>query len=159
MRRGRFAITFDRAFDEVIRACGETRIKTGEGTWICKEMIEAYSRLHEMGIAHSSEAWLDGRLVGGLYGVAAGRVFFGESMFSTERDASKAAFVTLARQLETWGFDLIDCQVTTRHLMSLGAQEVPRKDFLAILAKLIDAPTKAQPGASGLIAGRMSWDI
>ncbi|MGQ9744625.1 MAG: leucyl/phenylalanyl-tRNA--protein transferase [Dissulfurimicrobium sp.] len=149
MRLGRFEITFDHAFDEVIRACRETRIKAGEGTWICEEMIEAYSRLYEMGIAHSSEAWLEGRLVGGLYGVAIGRVFFGESMFSMVKDASKVAFVTLVRQLEVWGFELIDCQVTTRHLISLGAQEIPRKDFLTSLAKLVDAPAKAQSWASG----------
>ncbi|MGC9021922.1 MAG: leucyl/phenylalanyl-tRNA--protein transferase, partial [Dissulfurimicrobium sp.] len=143
IRQAKFKITFDAAFSDVIRACRETRIEAGEGTWISDEMVAAYTRLHNMGIAHSSEAWASGRLVGGLYGVAIGRVFFGESMFSTERDASKVALVTLVRQLDAWSFELIDCQMTTRHLLSLGAEEIPRKTFLSILARLVDAPNTA----------------
>lgn len=143
IRQAKFKITFDVAFNQVIRACRETRVKAGEGTWISDEMIAAYTRLHHMGIAHSSEAWIDGRLVGGLYGLVIGRVFFGESMFSTIKDASKVAFVTFVRQLDAWGFELIDCQVTTRHLMSLGAKEESRKDFLSTLARLVDAPNTA----------------
>jgi leucyl/phenylalanyl-tRNA--protein transferase len=101
-------------------------------------MIFAYTALHEMGFAHSVETWMDGKLVGGLYGVALGRVFFGESMFSRVSDASKIAFVHLVRQLERWGFEMIDCQMKTAHLASLGAREIPRKEFSQKLKELVN---------------------
>ena len=146
IRQGRFKITLDKAFNEVIRLCAEVRIHAGDETWISNEMITAYSELHRQAIAHSAEAWLDERLAGGLYGVAIGRVFFGESMFSRVDNASKTAFVKLVGQLDAWDFQMIDCQVTTRHLISLGAQDIPRKAFIARLAELIDVPSSAPPG-------------
>jgi len=146
IRQERFQVTLDRAFKEVIRACSETRMKRGEGTWITPEMIKAYTELHYLGKAHSVETWQGDRLVGGLYGIAMGRVFFGESMFTKVSDASKAAFVTLVRQLSEWGFAMIDCQVTTWHLLSLGAKEIPRSFFLKRLKKLIDLPSEAPSG-------------
>jgi len=124
----------DSAFGQVIDACAAPR--HGEpGTWITAEMNAAYRRLHALGHAHCVEVWAEGRLVGGLYGVALGRVFFGESMFSRATDASKVAFVHLVRQLQDWGFALIDCQVDSPHLRSLGAETLPRFDFTAYLAR------------------------
>jgi leucyl/phenylalanyl-tRNA--protein transferase len=146
IRQGRLQVTLDRAFKEVIRACSETRIKKGEGTWLTPEMIEAYTKLHYLGKTHSVETWQGDRLVGGLYGIAIGRVFFGESMFTKVSDASKVAFVTLVDQLSEWGFTMIDCQVTTWHLLNLGAKEIPRSFFLERLKKLIDLPSKAPNG-------------
>jgi leucyl/phenylalanyl-tRNA--protein transferase len=146
IRQGRLQVTLDRAFKEVIRACSETRIKKGEGTWLTPEMIEAYTKLHYLGKTHSVETWQGDRLVGGLYGIAIGRVFFGESMFTKVSDASKVAFVTLVRQLSEWGFAMIDCQVTTWHLLTLGAKEIPRSFFLERLKKLIDFPSEAPNG-------------
>jgi leucyl/phenylalanyl-tRNA--protein transferase len=146
IRQGRLQVTLDRAFKDVIRACSETRIKRGEGTWLTPEMIEAYTELHYLGKTHSVETWQGDRLVGGLYGIAIGRVFFGESMFAKISDASKVAFVTLVRQLSEWDFAMIDCQVTTWHLLSLGAKEIPRSFFLKRLKKLIDLPSKAPTG-------------
>lgn len=130
LRRQTFSVTFDRAFHRVVTACAELRRKGGEGTWIGPEMLEAYCRLHELGYAHSVECWRDGVLAGGLYGVCLGRCFFGESMFHRAADASKVAFATLARQLFERGFELIDCQLPTPHLLSLGAAEVGREVFL-----------------------------
>jgi leucyl/phenylalanyl-tRNA--protein transferase len=124
-----FSVTVDAAFDKVIRACAKTR----EETWISAEMIEAYEKLHEMGFAHSVETYLEGRLVGGLYGVSLGRAFCGESMFSLVSDASKVALVALVDYLSRRGFRFIDCQVPTDHLKSLGAKEIPRKEFLDLL--------------------------
>ena len=146
IRQGRLQVTLDRAFKDVIRACSETRIKRGEGTWLTPEMIEAYTELHYLGKTHSVETWQGDRLVGGLYGITIGRVFFGESMFAKISDASKVAFVTLVRQLSEWDFAMIDCQVTTWHLLSLGAKEIPRSFFLERLKKLIDLPSKAPIG-------------
>jgi leucyl/phenylalanyl-tRNA--protein transferase len=146
IRQGRFQVTLDRAFKEVIGACSETRIKRGEGTWLTPEMIEAYTKLHYLGKTHSVETWQRDRLVGGLYGIAIGKVFFGESMFTKVSDASKVAFVTLVRQLSEWGFAMIDCQVTTWHLLTLGAKEIPRSFFLERLKKLIDFPSEAPNG-------------
>ncbi|MEA1991413.1 MAG: leucyl/phenylalanyl-tRNA--protein transferase [Thermodesulfobacteriota bacterium] len=146
IRQERFQVTLDRAFKEVIRTCSETRMKRGEGTWLTPEMIDAYTELHYLGKTHSVETWQGDRLVGGLYGIAMGRVFFGESMFTKVSDASKAAFVTLVRQLSEWGFAMIDCQVTTWHLLSLGAKEIPRSFFLERLKKLTDLPSKAPSG-------------
>ncbi len=131
LRRHQFAVTFDRAFADVISACATTR---DEGTWITADMRLAYLRLHALGFAHSVEAWdSDGNLAGGLYGVALGRCFFGESMFSRQTDASKVAFAHCVRQLEAWGYAMIDCQVENAHLRSLGARLISRSEFLSIL--------------------------
>lgn len=132
LRRERFQVTFDLAFDQVIQACAQPR-KDGEGTWLMPEMIVAYRQLHKLGIAHSVEAWQDGELVGGLYGNALGSVFFGESMFSRVANASKVAFVCLVRSLSRAGYSLVDCQVFTPHLQSLGAGLIPRSQFLSLL--------------------------
>ena len=137
LRRGRFRVTMDRAFREVITACASPR-PGSSGTWITQDMADAYSGLHETGYAHSVECWLDGRLVGGLYGVSTGRVFFGESMFSRVSDASKVAFVWLVRQLNAWDFGLVDCQIYSEHLASLGAEEIPRADFVKHLDVLCE---------------------
>jgi leucyl/phenylalanyl-tRNA--protein transferase len=146
IRQGHLQVTLDRAFKEVIRSCSETRIKRGKGTWLTPEMIEAYTELHYLGKTHSVETWQGDQLVGGLYGIAIGRVFFGESMFTRVSNASKVAFVTLVRQLSEWDFAMIDCQVTTWHLLTLGAKEIPRSFFLERLKKLIDLPSKAPNG-------------
>jgi leucyl/phenylalanyl-tRNA---protein transferase len=140
----RFTVTLDRAFADVMAGCAEPRAYA-DGTWITGEMVQAYRALAERGVAHSVEAWADGQLVGGLYGVAIGRMFYGESMFSRESDASKVALVTLTRQLERWGFDMIDCQMSTDHLASLGAREVPRTEFLRRLRELTRQPAVASP--------------
>jgi leucyl/phenylalanyl-tRNA--protein transferase len=129
IRQGVYSVTLDRAFSAVIHACAEPRDADG-GTWITEDMIAAYTRLHELGHAHSVEAWYGGELAGGVYGVALGRVFFGESMFFRRRDASKVAFVHLVRQLHRWGFTLIDCQMKTDHLKRFGAAEIARADFV-----------------------------
>jgi leucyl/phenylalanyl-tRNA--protein transferase len=132
LRKHLFSVTLDAAFEAVIDNCAAPRENT-VGTWITPEMTTAYLELHRRGYAHSVECWQDTRLVGGLYGVSVGRVFFGESMFAHASDASKVALATLARQLTHWGFPLIDCQVHTRHLQSLGAIPLPRKKFIGIL--------------------------
>ncbi len=137
--RGTFETRFDTAFTEVMRACAEPRDGQA-GTWIVPEMVAAYTRLHELGFAHSVESWRDGRLAGGLYGILLGRVFFGESMFSRETDASKVALVKLVARLEALGVGLIDCQQATRHLASLGAREIPRREFAQRLAESIQYP-------------------
>ena len=139
VRAAAFDIRLDTAFREVMLACAEPRDEDG-GTWITPEMVEAYAELARLGFAHSSEAWVDGDLVGGLYGVAIGRMFFGESMFTRRNDASKVALVHLVRQLERWGFELIDCQMSTAHLASLGARDIPRAEFLSRLGRLVDRP-------------------
>lgn len=145
LRRKKFEVTLDTAFREVMEQCAAPRNdRTGPGTWITPEMIEAYCVLHERGLAHSVESWRDGKLVGGLYGVALGSAFFGESMFSRETDASKAAFVQLVRQLAAWGFDFIDCQLPSAHLSSLGAEAIRRREFLEQLE-----PALARPGRPG----------
>jgi leucyl/phenylalanyl-tRNA--protein transferase len=132
IRSGVLTMTFDRAFEAVIDGCAAPR-PNQDGTWITGQMKRAYSRLSRLGFAHSVETWEGSQLVGGLYGVALGRVFYGESMFSRRSDASKVALVCLARQLERWEFPLIDCQMSTEHLASLGAREIPRRQFLRIL--------------------------
>lgn len=132
LRRGRFTATLDRDFNAVINACAEPRDEEG-GTWLLPDMIAAYQRLHRYGLAHSVEIWHDGALAGGLYGVAIGRVFFGESMFSRVSDASKVALVHLCRTLGERGFRLIDCQVLTDHLIRMGAEQIPRADFIRML--------------------------
>jgi leucyl/phenylalanyl-tRNA--protein transferase len=145
MRRGTFGVRADTAFREVIRGCS-TRPRPGQdGTWITEEMIAGYTALHEEGLAHSIEAWRDGRLVGGLYGIALGGVFFGESMFALEPNASKVAFATLLANLIRWGFALVDCQAYTDHLATFGAIEVRRSRFLAVLKRALSAPTRPGP--------------
>ena len=135
LRNGPFRVSADQAFAQVLAGCAGPRADAS-GTWITERMQRAYTRLHELGIAHSIEVWEEQRLVGGLYGVAVGRLFCGESMFSHQRDASKIAFATLATQLRRWDFALIDCQLPTEHLQSLGASEQPRHEFLNLLQQL-----------------------
>ena len=142
IRSGQFSVTLDRAFDAVVEGCAAPRVHQ-DGTWITGEMMHAYSRLAQLGYAHSVETWSGRELLGGLYGVALGRVFYGESMFSRRSDASKVALAYLARQLERWKFVLIDCQMATGDLASLGAREIPRDDFL----RGVRAGT-VQPGVS-----------
>lgn len=144
LRKDHFTVTADTAFADVIHACSKPRTSDADGTWITDEMIQAYCRLHELGHAHSAECWRDGELVGGLYGVAMGGVFFGESMFSRVTDASKVAFVQLVQQLRQWGFSLIDCQVESTHLQSLGAENISRQHFSAYLDEFANLP--GQPG-------------
>jgi len=139
IRNSLIRVTFDQAFNQVITACSLPRqigINPENSTWIHPDMIVAYNKLHQQGHAHSVECWLDGQLVGGLYGVAIGQVFFGESMFSTVTDSSKLALVALCQQLQRWGFPLIDCQIYSGHLASLGAEEMSRTDFIVQLDQL-----------------------
>lgn len=143
LRRGAYQIRSDNAFVQVMRACAEPR-KGQTGTWIHPEMIAAYMTLHEMGLAHSVEMWKDGELVGGLYGIALGKMFFGESMFSRITDASKIAFVHLVKQLECWGFGMIDCQMKTSHLASFGAREIRRKEFSQKLNAWVAYPEQTE---------------
>lgn len=138
IKRNIFQITFDQAFDAVIEACAGVKRSYGEGTWITDEMKAAYCELHRQGHAHSVEAWQDGQLVGGLYGVSIGRAFFGESMFSRVSNASKVAFAAFVENLQHLNFKLIDCQVKTDHLIRFGAREVPRKLFLGQLLAAVE---------------------
>lgn len=142
LKKRKFKVTFDEAFATVIQACATVLRKGQYGTWITREMQEAYIHLHQLGYAHSVESWLDGELAGGLYGVSLGRCFFGESMFFRVPDASKVALATLVQQLKEWGFHMIDAQLTTQHLMSLGAKEIPRSLFLQRLEKGLGFPTR-----------------
>ena len=132
LKRRNYEIRVDSAFKDVIHFCAGPR-KKQEGTWIHSDMITAYITLHEMGLAHSVETWIDGKLVGGLYGISQGTIFFGESMFSHIDNASKIAFFYLVKQLQHWGYNMIDCQIKTSHLASFGAREIPRKEFSRIL--------------------------
>lgn len=132
LRKGEFEVTLDNAFSAVIDGCATPR-DDGLGTWITREMKRAYETLHDEGYAHSVECWYQGELVGGLYGVALGGVFYGESMFSRMSDASKVAFVHLVQQLKYWNFAVIDCQVGSAHLFSLGAREIGRESFMVLL--------------------------
>ncbi|MBX9963077.1 MAG: leucyl/phenylalanyl-tRNA--protein transferase [Burkholderiales bacterium] len=136
LRNKAYEVRFDTAFRRVMQACAEPRDGQA-GTWITAEMIEAYCRLHDAGWAHSVETWIDGELAGGLYGVAIGRMFYGESMFTRVRDASKIALVHLVQLLERMQFQLIDCQMATAHLASLGAREMPRAGFSRQVAELV----------------------
>lgn len=141
IRHANFDVRFDTAFGGVMQACAEARrSRQGHyaGTWISPEMVAAYTQLHCEGYAHSVEVWANEVLVGGLYGVSIGRMFFGESMFSREPDASKIALVYLCRQLQRWGFGMVDCQMETPHLTSMGARLIPRSEFCTKLAGLID---------------------
>jgi len=141
IKKGVFQITMDSAFDRVIQACAHVHDNDDGGTWILDDMVKAYRRLHLSGFAHSVEAWHDGELVGGLYGVSLGRSFFGESMFSVMSNASSAALAALASHLNEKSFDMIDCQVTTTHLKNFGAREIPRERFLAQLKESLSVPT------------------
>jgi leucyl/phenylalanyl-tRNA--protein transferase len=145
MGRDRFTFTLDRAFPEVIDACARVHAERDGSTWITPEMRAAYIALHRMGFAHSVETWVEGELAGGLYGVALGGAFSGESMFSTVSDSSKAALVVLAGEMEARDMGLIDCQVKTPHLVSLGAREVPRHEFLDRLAHELQKPLPPGP--------------
>jgi leucyl/phenylalanyl-tRNA--protein transferase len=139
LRNKSHELRFDTAFDAVMRGCAAPRPGQG-GTWIGPEMRAAYRKLHDLGYAHSAETWIDGELAGGLYGVAIGSAFFGESMFSLARDASKIALVGLVRRLAAEGFGLIDCQMHTTHLESLGAREIARAEFARRVKDLVDYP-------------------
>ena len=136
-----FRLTVDESFESVINACAHSRTKADEGTWIVGEMIAAYCMLHESGLAHSVEVWQNGSLVGGLYGVSLGKCFFGESMFTLISNASKVALVALAQHLQVLEFHFIDCQISTPHLLSFGAQEIPRTQFLKELEQALKSPT------------------
>jgi len=142
MRKRRLEVRLDTAFANVIAACAGTERPGQGGTWITDEMRAAYIKLHELGYAHSAEAWQDGQLVGGLYGVSLGSIFYGESMFAAAPDASKVAFVTLLEQLERWKFTLVDCQQKTDHLMRFGAEMWKRKRFSAAIAEGVAQPTR-----------------
>lgn len=148
MRRGGiggFVVRADTAFEAVIRACARKRRPGQRGTWITRGMIKGYTALHERGFAHSIEAWQEGRLVGGLYGISLGAVFYGESMFADVPDASKVAFATLLANLVRWDFQLVDCQSYTEHLATFGAEEWPRERFLAALERALEVPTRMGP--------------
>jgi leucyl/phenylalanyl-tRNA--protein transferase len=145
LRKGAYRVTLDTAFREVITACASARRPGQRGTWITPDMREAYVALHRRGYAHSVEAWREGRLAGGLYGVSLGAAFFGESMFARAPDASKVAFAVAVGQLLRWGITLIDCQVHTDHLARFGAVEWPRRDYLAELRRALDRPTRTGP--------------
>lgn len=139
LRKKTFEVRSDTAFEQTLRACAAPR-PGANGTWIVEAMIAAYCELHRLGYAHSIETWQNGELVGGLYGVAIGRIFYGESMFSRRSDASKVALAHLARQLDKWKFGLIDCQLHTPHLASLGAREIARADFIVNVRELVNCP-------------------
>jgi leucyl/phenylalanyl-tRNA--protein transferase len=141
IKKGAFTLTIDRAFDRVINECARVPREKQRGTWIVAEMVEAYCRLHASGFAHSVEAWADNRLAGGLYGVSLGRCFFGESMFTLVSNASKVAFVTLVQYLQSLNFTLIDCQISTDHLIRFGAREISRTRYLRELEEGLKAPT------------------
>ena len=139
LKQRRFTVTADKAFAAVLDECAAPRPDDG-GTWLSTPMKAAYQALHAAGLAHSIEVWMDGALAGGIYGVGIGRMFFGESMFSRRTDASKIALFALSSQLERWGFPWIDCQLETDHLLSLGAADVPRRQFVAEVARLVREP-------------------
>lgn len=144
MRRQPYEVRVDSAFRAVMTACAQPRAGQA-GTWINADIIDAYTQLHALGVAHSVEAWQDGVLVGGLYGIALGRAFYGESMFARAPDASKIAFVHLVRQLQRWQFGMIDCQMNTAHLARFGAREIPRADFIARLESLVNLAAVPTP--------------
>jgi leucyl/phenylalanyl-tRNA--protein transferase len=142
IKKNVFSVTMDLAFNEVINQCAQVRLLQNQGTWIMEDIIQAYCRLHESGFAHSVEAWFQGELAGGLYGISLGRCFFGESMFTRISNASNVALVNLVEYLNELSFDMIDCQVTTEHLIRFGAREISRTLFLKQLERSLSAPTK-----------------
>ncbi len=157
LQKEKFEVTYDRCFETVISACAEPRRKEA-GTWITDAIMSAYTRLHQLGYAHSIECWQENELVGGLYGVSIGRVFFGESMFSRVSDASKVAFVHLLHQLADWRYELVDCQVYTSHLASLGAYNITRQQFLDQLNILCNLePTGDAWQTGGIISKASEW--
>ena len=168
LRKNIYQVTTDQDFEGVLKGCAESR-QGQSGTWITPEMHEAYHQLYHLGIAHSVEAWYEGRLVGGLYGIALGKVFFGESMFCRRTDASKVAFVTLVQNIHRLGYQMIDCQVFTHHLSSLGAIEIPRSEFKKQLEKKTTLPiqpndsqkslTHSNPDIESLIQSTQWFDI
>ena len=149
LKSGKFSFSFDRAFAQVIQGCARPRTKS-DGTWLVAEMIDVFISLHRLGLAHSVETWHDGKLVGGLYGLALGRVFFGESMFFQHPDASKAALAHLLPRLRAASFTLVDCQQTTANLLRFGARDVRRTEFLARLEKALDGPLPRGSWRSGI---------
>ncbi len=138
LNKNPFTVHVDCAFDRVMAQCAEINRTGQDGTWITRAMMAAYSELHRLGHAHSVEAWCDGKLVGGLYGLALGKAFFGESMFSSTPGASKVAFIFLAKALQKWEYRLIDCQIHTGYLESFGAKEIPRRAFETLLADAVN---------------------
>lgn len=154
LRSGQFQVTMDQAFEAVVRACSAPR-KGSEGTWITSDIIAAYTVMHQRGYAHSVECWQDGELAGGLYGIALGKLFFGESMFSRATDASKVAFVHLVRQLQSQGCPLVDCQVMNPHLARLGATMIPRSDFRRWLNRFV--PPLAEIRAQTPVHWQLEW--
>lgn len=145
MRKGPYRLALDTQFREVMEACAVIPRPNQDGTWITSEMLEAYVRLHELGLAHSVEAFHDDELAGGLYGVSLGSIFFGESMFAWEEDASKIAFAALGTQLAAWGITHVDCQVHTPHLERFGAREIRRAEYLELLHAALEKPTRVGP--------------
>lgn len=156
LRKQLFTVTADTAFAAVIEACSAPRGDADSGTWITEEMKQAYGQLFAQGHAHSVECWQGGELVGGLYGVGIGKVFFGESMFSRARDASKVAYVYLVRQLEAWGYALVDCQVYSAHLSSLGAEDMTREAFCGLLDRWCPEAGREGPWQMGIPADALS---
>jgi leucyl/phenylalanyl-tRNA--protein transferase len=144
IKRKPYRLAIDTAFGEVLRGCAASPRPGQTGTWLIPEMVEAYTKLHELGFAHSIEAWRGDELAGGLYGVSLGAAFFGESMFARAPDASKIAYTAIVRQLDAWRIGLIDCQVHTEHLERFGAYEVPRQEYLEMLAIALDEPTRRE---------------
>ena len=156
LKRNVFTFSFDRAFSDVISSCAEPR-GDSDDTWLLPEMIEAYTNLHKLGLAHSVETWQGSALVGGLYGVSLGSAFFGESMFFRRPDASKAAFAHLVLTLRTEGFTLIDCQQVTHNLLRFGAKPVPRDEFMDRLDRALMAPLRRGSWEHGLPAAHLSY--
>jgi leucyl/phenylalanyl-tRNA--protein transferase len=144
LRKNLYLVRADTAFEQVMEGCSQPR-PSQAGTWITQNMKQAYCALHALGVAHSVEAWYEGQLVGGLYGIALGRMFYGESMFSRMNDASKTALATLVHRLDSWGFGLIDCQMHTPLLASFGAREIPRSEFTRLVAELVNYPDVPGP--------------
>ena len=156
LRRRDYEVRLDERFADVILACRDTERPGQTGTWITRELVAACVCLHELGFAHSAEAYKDGRLVGGVYGISIGSVFLGESMYTDAPDASKVALVTLVRQLAAWGIDLFDCQIHSEHVERFGAEQWPRSRYLRELRRRIEAPTRLGPwtlddGSSALV--------
>ena len=141
LRSKKFRVTFDTAFPQVIYACGTSPRPGQDGTWLGRDMMQAYTGLHELGYAHSVEVWQDDKLVGGLYGIAVGKVFCGESMFAKVSNASKVGFITLVKVLERLEFAVVDCQIHTNHLESLGAGEIERTEFESLLERYVPEPS------------------
>lgn len=159
LRQARYAVTLDQAFERVVKQCSAPRLKQ-TGTWLGAEMRNAYGQLHKAGYAHSVEVWRQGRLIGGVYGLALGGIFFGESMFSRETNGSKIALTWLARQLAAWDYDLIDGQVGSLHLYRLGAADMPRRQFTALLDRsLRERPTDVGAWAFSLDVPRSSKQL